>query len=208
MGQGDGRLMKLGLTGGVGSGKSTVAAFLEACGAGRFDADAVSRELTAAHGAAMPLIAQAFGAGVVAPDGSLDRAAMRERVFQDAQQRKRVESILHPMIAERREAFMQAWAGRSVVFDVPLLAESPAWRARVDRIVVVDCLESTQVARVMARSGLSAADVQSIMHTQATRAQRRAVADAVIYNEGLSLQDLEQVVQGLWAHWQGVPVKQ
>lgn len=208
MGQGDGRLMKLGLTGGVGSGKSTVAALLEACGAGRFDADAVSRELTAAHGAAMPLIAQAFGAGVVAPDGSLDRAAMRERVFQDAQQRKRLESILHPMIAERREAFMQAWAGRPVVFDVPLLAESPAWRARVDRIVVVDCLESTQVARVMARSGLSAADVQSIMHTQATRAQRRAVADAVIYNEGLSLQNLEQVVQGLWAHWQGVPVKQ
>jgi dephospho-CoA kinase len=103
---------------------------------------------------------------------------------------------------------MQAWAGRTIVFDVPLLAESPAWRARVERIVVVDCLESTQVERVMARSGLSAAEIRSIMNSQATRAQRRAVADAVIYNEGLSLRDLERLVQGLWAHWQGVPVKQ
>jgi dephospho-CoA kinase len=200
--------MKLGLTGGLGSGKSTVAALLQACGAGLFDADAVSRELTAANGAAMPLIAQAFGAVVVAADGSLDRAAMRKRVFEDAYQRQRLESILHPMIGQRRQAFMQAWAGRTIVFDVPLLAESPAWRARVERIVVVDCLESTQVERVMARSGLSAAEIRSIMNSQATRAQRRAVADAVIYNEGLSLRDLERLVQGLWAHWQGVPVKQ
>ncbi len=200
--------MKLGLTGGVGSGKSTVAAVLQACGAGLFDADAVSRELTAANGGAMPLIAQAFGAGVVAADGSLDRAAMRKLVFEDADQRKRLESIVHPMIAQRREAFVKACAGRTVVFDVPLLAESAAWRARVDRIVVVDCLESTQVGRVMARSGLSAIEIQSIMNSQATRAQRRAVADAVIYNEGLSLQDLKQVVHGLWAHWQGVRVKQ
>lgn len=200
--------MKLGLTGGVGSGKSTVAAVLQACGAGLFDADAVSRELTAANGGAMPLIAQAFGAGVVAADGSLDRAAMRKLVFEDADQRKRLESIVHPMIAQRREAFVKACAGRTVVFDVPLLAESAAWRARVDRIVVVDCLESTQVDRVMARSGLSAIEIQSIMNSQATRAQRRAVADAVIYNEGLSLQDLKQVVHGLWAHWQGVRVKQ
>jgi dephospho-CoA kinase len=156
----------------------------------------------------MPLIAQAFGAVVVAADGSLDRAAMRKRVFEDAYQRQRLESILHPMIGQRRQAFMQAWAGRTIVFDVPLLAESPAWRARVERIVVVDCLESTQVERVMARSGLSAAEIRSIMNSQATRAQRRAVADAVIYNEGLSLRDLERLVQGLWAHWQGVPVKQ
>jgi len=200
--------MRLGLTGGIGSGKSTVAAFFAACGARLFDADAVSRELTGAHGAAMPALAQAFGPDVVAADGSLDRAAMRARVFADANQRQRLEGILHPMIAQRREAFVQAADGHTVVFDVPLLAESAAWRSRVDRIVVVDCLESTQVARVMARSGLPAAEVHRIMASQATRAQRRAVADALIFNEDLSLAALERVVQGLWAHWHGSAVKQ
>ncbi|MFM8638165.1 MAG: dephospho-CoA kinase [Betaproteobacteria bacterium] len=200
--------MRLGLTGGIGSGKSTVAAFFAACGARLFDADAVSRELTGAHGAAMPALAQAFGPDVVAADGSLDRAAMRARVFADASQRQRLEGILHPMIAQRREAFEQAAAGHTVVFDVPLLAESAAWRSRVDRIVVVDCLESTQVARVMARSGLPAAEVHRIMASQATRAQRRAVADALIFNEGLTLAALERVVQGLWVHWHGSAVKQ
>jgi dephospho-CoA kinase len=91
-----------------------------------------------------------------------------------------------------------------VVFDIPLLAESPAWRARVDRIVVVDCLETTQVARVVARSGLQAAEVQRIMASQATRAARRAVADAVVFNEGLSLAELQAAVQALWAHWRCV----
>jgi dephospho-CoA kinase len=195
--------MKIGLTGGIGSGKSTVAGLLEACGALRFDADAVSRELTAVGGAALPAIRMAFGDGVFAADGSLDRAAMRARVFEDAAQRQRLEAILHPLIAARREDLVQAAAGRSVVFDIPLLAESPAWRSRVDRIVVVDCLESTQVARVMARSGLQQDEVQRIIATQATRAQRRAVADAVIFNEGLSLRELAQAVQVLWAHWQG-----
>ncbi|NDF63474.1 MAG: dephospho-CoA kinase [Synechococcaceae bacterium WBB_3_034] len=194
--------MKIGLTGGIGSGKSTVAAFFEAHGAWRFDADAVSHELTSAGGAAMPAIEQAFGPGVLASDGSLDRAAMRARVFNDAQQRQRLEAILHPLIGARREAVVQAAAGRSVVFDIPLLAESPAWRARVDRVLVVDCLESTQVARVMARSGLQAADIRRIIDSQASRAQRRAVADAVIFNDGLSLQELEQAVAALWGHWQ------
>ncbi|MBM3389708.1 MAG: dephospho-CoA kinase [Betaproteobacteria bacterium] len=200
--------MKLGLTGGIGSGKSTVGAFFEACGAWRFDADAVSRELTSAHGGAMPAIARAFGPAVVGPDGSLDRSAMRALVFDNVAQRQRLQAILHPMIAQRRESFVQAAAGHDVVFDVPLLAESPAWRTRVDRIVVVDCLESTQVSRVMARSGLNADDVHRIMDSQATRTQRRAVADAVIFNEDLSLTALEQAVQGLWMHWCGRPVKQ
>lgn len=194
--------MKIGLTGGIGSGKSTVAGLFEACGALRFDADAVSRELTQAGGAAMAPIQQAFGPTVVAADGSLDRSAMRALVFQDVAQRLRLEAILHPMIAQQRESLMKAAGARSIVFDIPLLAESHAWRARVDRIVVVDCLESTQVARVVARSGLAADEVRRIIDSQATRARRRAVADAVIFNEGLSLLELESQVRQLWAHWQ------
>lgn len=194
--------MKIGLTGGMGSGKSTVAALFEACGAMRFDADAVSRELTGVGGAAVPLIVRAFGAAVVAADGALDRAAMRAIVFQDAAQRQRLEAILHPLIAQQREALVKEAGTRSIVFDIPLLAESPAWRTRVDRVVVVDCLESTQVSRVMARSGLAADEVRRIMASQATRVRRRAVADAVIFNEGLSLTELQRHVRELWAHWQ------
>jgi dephospho-CoA kinase len=194
--------VKIGLTGGIGSGKSTVASLFEACGAVLFDADAVSRELTAAGGAAVPLIADAFGADMVTPEGALDRSAMRQRVFADEAQRRRLEGILHPLIAQRREEVVARAAGRSVVFDIPLLTESPAWRPRVDRIVVVDCLETTQVARVVARSGLAEEEVRRIMASQASRAQRRAVADAVIFNEGLDLQELEGEVRHLWAHWQ------
>ena len=195
--------MHIGLTGGIGSGKSTVAALLQSCGALVFDADAVSRELTAAHGPAMPAIAEAFGPAVVAADGALDRIAMRTLVFKDATQRQRLEAILHPLIAQRREALIRSATGHSIVFDIPLLAESPAWRARVNRIVVVDCLPATQVARVMARSGLTAAEVERIIATQAPRERRRAVADAIIFNEGLSLLDLEREVKELWAHWHG-----
>ena len=193
--------MKIGLTGGIGSGKSTVAAAFAGCGALLFDADAVSRELTAAGGLAMPQIEDAFGGDVILADGSLDRAAMRARVFQDPALRKRLEAILHPLIAERRAAVLRGAGERPVVLDVPLLTESGAWRSRVDRIVVVDCLEGTQMARVVARSGLTPDDVRRIMDSQATREQRRAVADAVIYNEGLSLQALEAEVRSLWDHW-------
>lgn len=194
--------MKIGLTGGIGSGKSTVASAFAACGAVVFDADAVSRELTAAGGAAVPLIAQAFGDQVVSADGALDRAAMRALVFRDEAQRRQLEAILHPLIAQQRDAVMANAAGRWVVFDIPLLAESLAWRSRVDRIVVVDCEEATQVARVVARSALAEDEVRRIMANQATRAQRRAVADAVIFNEGLSLDELQGEVRSLWAHWQ------
>lgn len=193
--------MKIGLTGGIGSGKSTVAAMMEACGALRFDADAVSRNLTAPGGLALPLIAEAFGAGMIGADGGLDRAAMRERVFQDTAARQRLEGILHPLIAREREGVVATAGERSIVFDIPLLAESPAWRARVDRIVVVDCLEATQISRVQARSGLPADEIRRIMASQARRAVRRAVADALIFNEGLSLPALEESVRSLWAHW-------
>lgn len=194
--------MRIGLTGGIGSGKSTVAAELVQLGALLFDADAVSRELTAAGGEAMPELIEAFGADIAMADGSLDRGRMRRLAFEHAEQRRRLESILHPLIAARRQAVLAQAGNRPVVFDIPLLAESPAWRARVDRIVVVDCREETQMLRVAARSGLSAVEVRRIMDSQCSRDQRRAVADAVIYNDGIDRQALAAVVQALWRHWQ------
>ena len=131
-------LHRLGLTGGIGSGKSTVAAMLQALGAHLVDTDAIARALTAPGGAAMPALREAFGAEAVAPDGSLARAHMRERVFADAQAKLRLEAILHPLIGEIALAEAAAATGRTVVFDVPLLVESAHWRARVDRVLVVD----------------------------------------------------------------------
>ena len=191
----------IGLTGGIGSGKSTVASMLVELGAVLFDADAVSRELTAAGGAAMPAITEAFGAQAAGADGALDRARMRALVFEDETARRTLEGILHPMIAQRREALMQSAAGRPVVLDIPLLTESPRARSQVDRIVVVDCREATQMLRVSARSGLAPEEVQRIMASQADRASRRALADAIIYNDGLGLDALRDAVSTLWRHW-------
>lgn len=176
----------IGLTGGIGSGKSAAAGFFAELGATVIDTDAIARELTSAKGAAMPEIREAFGAAALAPDGSLDRAAMRERVFGDAAARKRLESILHPKIraeAERRcrEALLRS---PYVVLVVPLLLESGGYRSLVDRIAVVDCGEETQIARVMSRSGFGRGEAEAIMAAQAGREARRAAADDLIENEG------------------------
>ena len=193
--------MRIGLTGGIGSGKSTVASRLAALGAAVVDTDAIARELTVGGGAAIAPLREAFGARAIAADGALDRAFMRERVFADAGAKRRLEGILHPLIAA--EALRRAGdAGATpVVFDVPLLAESAHWRARVQRVIVVDCAESTQVERVVQRSGWSARDVQRVIAQQTPRARRRAIADAVIHNDGLSLEALHAEVDALWAHW-------
>jgi dephospho-CoA kinase len=193
--------MKIGLTGGIGSGKSTVARCLVDCGAHLVDTDAIARALTLPGGLAMPALAAAFGAAAVAPDGSLDRAAMRQRVFADEQVRSRLEAILHPLILQ--EALRQAAlsAGRPVVFDVPLLAESSHWRQRVDRVLVVDCDEATQVQRVSQRPGWTEAAARAVMAQQAPRAARRAVADAVIHNDRIGLEQLAGEVRALWALW-------
>ena len=196
--------LRIGVTGGIGCGKSTVAALLESCGALRFDADAVSRGLTAARGLAMPLIVERFGASAAAPDGSLDRAAMRRLVFADPARRRELEDILHPMIAQQRQAFLAQAGPRAVVLDIPLMAESARGRGGLDRIVVVDCLESTQIDRVVSRSGLDPDEVRAVMATQATRPQRLSIADAVIFNERLSLEQLGAAVARLWTHWQGM----
>ena len=194
--------LKVGLTGGIGSGKSTVARRFAALGALVVDTDAVAHALTASGGAAIPAIAAAFGADMIAADGAMDRAKMRALVFGQPAERQRLEAILHPMIGEATRAqASRAGAGQAIVFDVPLLTESATWRARVDRIVIVDCAEATQVARVVQRSGWTADAVERTIAQQASRAQRRAIADAVIVNEDLTLAQLDAEVDALWAAW-------
>ena len=176
--------LTVGLTGGIGSGKSAVADRLAALGATIIDADRLAHELTAPGGAAMPAIAAAFGPEVVAPDGSLDRAVVRQRVFADPVARRTLESILHPLIraeARRRCALPDAAPYRVLV--VPLLVETQAYRGEVDRVLVVDCPEEIQIARVMARNGFDEAGVRAIMATQASREARLAAADDVLSND-------------------------
>ncbi len=175
----------IGLTGGIGSGKSTVAGLFADLGAAIVDTDAIAHELTAAQGAAMPKIATAFGQSVLLADGALDRAAMRQLVFSDASAKIRLEAILHPLIRRESELRCRAATGVPyVLLVVPLLVESGEYRQRIDRILVVDCAEDVQIARVMARSGLSTQEVLAIMATQASRAERLALADDVVTNTG------------------------
>ena len=194
--------LKIGLTGGIGSGKSTVARRFAALGALVIDTDAVAHALTAPGGAAIAAIAAAFGADMIAPGGAMDRAKMRALVFGQPAERQRLEAILHPMIGEAARAqASRAAEGQTIVFDVPLLTESGTWRARVDRIVVVDCAEATQVARTVQRSGWTVDAVERTIAQQASRAQRRAIADAAIVNEDLTLAQLDAEVDALWAAW-------
>lgn len=195
------RRLRIGLTGGIGSGKSTVAASLAALGAGVIDTDAIARALTLAGGAALPAVSAEFGAEFIDAAGALDRARMRERVFADPSARHRLEAILHPLIRDETARQAAAATGAVIVFDVPLLVESGRWREQVDRVLVVDCEEDTQVARVTARSGWTGPAVRQVIAQQAPRVARRASADAVIYNESLSLAELTAEVQALWEGW-------
>jgi dephospho-CoA kinase len=193
---------RIGLTGGIGSGKSTVSALLVAQGAVLVDTDAIARSIAQAGGIAMPALEAAFGRAVIAPDGGLDRAAVRQLVFADAGAKVRLESILHPLIgAETQRQAAAAGEDAIVVFDVPLLVESGRWRAIVDRVLVVDATEATQLKRVIARSGWTPEAVRAVIAQQAPRRARRAAADAVIFNESLTLEELATEVQGLWKQW-------
>ena len=192
------RTWRIGLTGGIGSGKSTVAGFLARRGAAVIDADAISRSLTAPGGRAMADIAHTFGAAMLSPDGAMDRQAMRERIFRDPQAKRQLEHIIHPLVsqitAEQAQAAVQS-GHRVLVFDVPLLVESgERWRKQLDRVIVVDCDTETQTQRVMARSGLSAEEVNRIVAQQASRAQRLACADLVVVNQGLSFDNLDSLI--------------
>ena len=194
------RARSVGVTGGIGSGKSTVAAFLCQGDAVCIDADAVSRGLTAPGGAAMAAIARAFGANMVDARGGLDRAAMRQLVFSDTAARQRLEAIVHPLIWQETERLALAARGRGaglLIFDVPLLVEMRRWRTLLDTVVVVDCSPATQCQRVLARSGIEPAQTQRIIDAQASRASRLACADHVLLNEGLDLDGLQEQTQGL-----------
>ena len=179
----DKRAFSVGLTGGIGCGKSTVAELFAGLGASIVDTDAIAHALTAPHGAAMPAIVAEFGPDFATQEGALDRARMRSLVFSDAGARGRLEAILHPRIRDATAAAAAIATGPYVIFAVPLLIESGSWRERVSRVLAVDCSEDTQVARVMQRSGLGPDQVRAIMATQVTRAQRLAAADDVIDND-------------------------
>ena len=183
-----------GLTGGIGSGKSTVASILATCGATIVDSDAISRSLTAAAGAAIPAIRAAFGDAAIDEEGAMNRDWMRTRVFADPAIKDCLESILHPMIGDSTQAAIIAAPTRWVVCDVPLLVESRHWRSQIQGVWVVDCSIETQVARVKARNQWGDDVIMSVIGKQASRLQRLRAADIVTFNEGLSLTELTQLV--------------
>ncbi len=195
------RVRRIGLTGGIGSGKSTVGALWVARGARLVDTDAIARSLTASDGAGLPALLREFGPDILASDGALDRARMRDMAFTDTSVRRRLEALLHPMIGAIAQQQAQDASEPFVLFDVPLLSESSHWRRRCDRILVVDCSAATQVQRVMQRSNWTRAQVSQVIAQQASREQRRAIADAVIHNDGCNPSDLGAVVDSLWQLW-------
>ena len=188
---------RLGLTGGIGSGKSTIAAMLVERGAALIDSDAISRQLTAVGGGAIEPISQAFGPQYIASDGSLDRNRMRTAVFGSSDLREKLEAILHPLIQleslRQSEAAMRA-GQRVLVFDIPLLTESGYWRRHLDQVLVIDCDPETQIRRTMARSQLQREAIEHIIAAQASRQRRLQAADLVIFNGGqLDLPDLTRL---------------
>lgn len=173
----------IGLTGGIGSGKTLVADMFAARGAAVVDTDSIAHQLTAPEGVAIPFIRTQFGDKFITDAGAMDRTKMREQVFKDPKEKRRLEAILHPLIRiETERAAVQA-QGVYLIFAVPLLVESGSWKNRVSRILVVDCPEQLQVSRVVKRNQLPEAQVRAIMATQATRKERLAAADDVIIND-------------------------
>lgn len=194
------RALRLGLTGGIGSGKSTVAALLADRGAALIDADAIARSVTAPGGEAIAAIQDVFGAEFITASGAMDRQRMRQLAYSEPDARKRLESIIHPLVGQQtwKQAALAEAAGHScLVFDVPLLVESGHWRKRVDQVLVIDCTEQTQISRVTARSGLTRVAVEAILAAQSPRLKRLNAADAVIFNEDISLETLGVLVATL-----------
>ena len=193
-------MLRIGLTGGIGSGKSTVAQLLGHRGAVIVDADAVSRQLTAPGGAALRPIAAQFGGDVMHADGSMNRDAVRALVLQNPAARRQLEAIIHPLVAQETQRLENAacqTGATCLVYDIPLLVESTRWRARLDAVVVVDCRRSTQIDRVIARESARAAwtvhAIEQVIAVQASRSQRLAAADFCLYNDGISLAVLAKI---------------
>ncbi|MEI7975102.1 MAG: dephospho-CoA kinase [Betaproteobacteria bacterium] len=197
--------LRLGLTGGIGSGKSTVASILASAGAAVMDADAISRSLTLPGGRALPAILAEFGEQLITPDGAMNREAMRALVFSNPQSKRQLEAIIHPLVGlvlQEESAAAMAAGHTCLVYDVPLLVESgERWRRQVDWVCVVDCEVETQIQRVMSRNQLSRVEIERIISHQASRQQRLSSADAVIFNEGIDLEHLEQVVHEMMARF-------
>ena len=191
-------MIRLGLTGGIGSGKSTVANILISSGATLIDADAISRATTAPDGSAMAAIAAQFGSELVTRQGALNRDAMRQLVFANPLARLQLEAIIHPLVSREseRQAEQALLAGcRLLVFDIPLLVESMRWRQLLQRVLVVDCDEASQISRVVLRSNWTREAVEKVITQQAARSQRLAAADFVIYNQGITLAELGEQVR-------------
>lgn len=195
-------MLKIGLTGGIGSGKTRVSDILGELGAAIIDTDLIAHQLTAPGGLAIAPIREAFGAAMIDGDGALDRKAMRALVFAEPERRKQLEGIIHPLIAQEVQRQSETRGGLYQVFVVPLLVESGRWVDRVDRVCVVDCDEQTQINRVMARNQISEETVRQVMAAQATRAQRLAAAHDVVLNDGsTSPEGLRKQVLDLHAAW-------
>lgn len=190
--------LRLGLTGGIGSGKSTVATQWQAMGAALIDADQLAKASTASGGAAIPAIEASFGLELLDANGALNRDAMRTLAFKDSSARARLEAIVHPLVGlaiEQAAQIAESQGSRCLVFDIPLLVESGHWRTRLQRVLVVDCEPETQIQRVMQRNGLSRPEVERILAAQASRKERLRAADVVLYNDGITLPVLARQVQ-------------
>lgn len=196
----------VGLTGGIGSGKSTVAEIFRRLGATIIDTDEIARALSLPGAPGYEAIVAAFGPGVLDADGQLDRAALRRRVFADAEARRRLEGLLHPLIRAEVDRALAVAPGPYVILVVPLLVETGGWRERVNRVLVVDCPEEQQVRRTMARSHLSREEVMAIMAAQASREARLAAADDVLVNDG-DLGHLEESVRALDARYRALAAR-
>ena len=193
------RLPLIGLTGGIGSGKTAVSDILAQLGAGVIDTDLIAHRITAPGGCAIPPIQTYFGADFIDSNGALDRSKMRSLVFQNLDAKKALEAITHPLIKQETIKLAKQLAEDGfpyLVFVVPLLVESGNWKGQIDHLVVVDCPEELQIERVMQRSNLSRAEIMGILQAQATRQERLAVADTVIENQG-KLAELHQSVEQL-----------
>ena len=194
-----GRASRIGLTGGIGSGKSTFGALLQKRGAALVDSDQIARQVTGPGGAAIAAIAQRFGPEFVDDTGALDRGRMRELAYSAPDARTALEAIVHPLVSLHSSQQAQAAedAGtRVIVFDVPLLVESGRWVQRLDTVIVIDCPPAVQIQRVMSRSGLNQSTVEAILAAQSPRNIRRASADIVVHNgDNCTLADLHKMAE-------------
>ena len=194
-----GRASRIGLTGGIGSGKSTFGALLQKRGAALVDSDQIARQVPGPGGAAIAAIAQRFGPEFVDDTGALDRGRMRELAYSAPDARTALEAIVHPLVSlhSRQQAQAAEDAGtRVIVFDVPLLVESGRWAQRLDAVIVIDCPPAVQIQRVMSRSGLNRSTVEAILAAQSPRNIRRASADIVVHNgDNCTLADLQKMAE-------------